>query len=49
MNELTSNIKIFLENQNTQKTLLYNYKDTIQQYISYYDLNKNIKLKNFDM
>lgn len=44
--ELLNDVELFLNDEKTKKTLLYNYKETINQYISYIDLNNNINLNN---
>lgn len=39
----------FLLNKKIRNTLLYNYKETIEEYISYYDLNKHFNLNNLEI
>lgn len=47
LEDVVNDIKNFLENTSIKDTLLYNYKETIQQYISYSELNNQENLNNY--
>ena len=49
LEEQNTNIAKILENEDLKVTLLKNYVETIQQYVSFYDTNKNNNLNNINI
>ena len=49
INEVVKDIDKFLNNESTKKTPELNFKETIQQYLSFYEQNKSLNLNNFNI
>ena len=49
INDVTKDIIFLFNSEGIKNTLLYNYKETLNQYISFFEKNKNENLNNYKL